>query len=212
MSTLRQGGQRHPLSLLLIEGDTELYFYDRLKTECFCGVRLQIKNLKGLFNINEKVINAANTIYREHCGELARLYCCVDRESRYGQVPGLDLTRIKEELIARDYRNILSVDSVIATQQIECWFMYDIVGIYKFLKTPRSQRNPKAFDPPPRHIYKDLERLFKRAGKDYRKGNAAQNFINSLDIQKIIQSCKELRDGIEKIRRQANSISSQLFP
>lgn len=206
-----QGRVKFPLSLLLIEGDTEFYFYTRIKTEYLGGLRIQLKNLEGLFNINKKVIDAAETLRREHPDEIARLYCCVDRESRCGRVPGFDLAVIHSELNQRDYRNILSVDSIVATQQIECWFMYDIDTIYKYLRIKQSHRNPKAFNPPQKCTYKDLEKLFKSTGKEYRKGNSAKNFIGRLDIQKIIQNCAELRVGIEKIKNQARDISSQLF-
>jgi hypothetical protein len=84
-------------------------------------------------------------------------------------------------------------------------------GIYVYLKVPKSQRNQRAFRPPERFGYRDLQRLFERHGKIYTKGKRAENFISRLDIEKIIYNCKELREGIQLIQSQATDLTNHLF-
>ena len=117
------------LSVLLVEGQTEVVFYNEIK-------RLYLKNttiehLNGNFNINRKILDKITYKYSDRP---VRVYCCVDRESRFGQVPNLDLDLIREEIVSKNFDNVLSIDSIIATKMIESWFFYDVSGIYTYLK------------------------------------------------------------------------------
>ena len=139
-------------------------------------------------------------------------YCCFDRESRYGEVPGFDIKKIKKYVNDAKLKSVLSIDLITATQQIESWFFYDIEGIYVYLKVPKSHRRLNAFRPPEKFDYRDLQRLFERYGKTYMKGKRAESFINKLDIKKIVCNCKELREGIQLIQSQAEDLTNHLFP
>lgn len=207
-----QAGQHPegPLSVLLVEGDTDLIFYDRVKELCLdASNRATVGQIAGLFNVNLKILNALVT---RHRGERIRAYCCLDRESRYAQTPEFDLAFIRSELRARGTTNVLSVDAIIATQMIESWFLYDIMGIYRFLRIPKVKRNPKAYRPPERFRETDLKALFSRYGRIYREGKRAKNFIEHLDVVSIASGCLELRDGVAMINRQATDGTSHLFP
>ncbi len=203
---------KKPISLLLVEGDTDEIFYQQIKNSFIKECRATIQNLQGLFNVNKKVINSIVNYVQKHKDEQIRVYCCLDRESRYGQVPEYDINKIKKYVKDENIRAILSINSVIATQQIESWFFYDIDGIYKFLKVPATKRNSKAFRPPEKFGYKHLQRLFERYKRTYTKGKKAGYFINQLDINKIASNCKELREGIELLQSQANDLTNHLFP
>jgi hypothetical protein len=48
---------RMPISLLLVEGETEELFYGRVKQDFLGGCRVTIRCLKGLYNINRNVID-----------------------------------------------------------------------------------------------------------------------------------------------------------
>jgi hypothetical protein len=202
---------KEPLSVLLCEGDTEEIFYSRIKVFCFASLRPKVEELKGLFNINKKIIDRIQIYVRQGKEDPIRAYCCVDRESRYGQVPGLDIDSIIDFVRKEGIEQVLSIDSIIATKQIESWFFYDIEGIYDFLKAPNSRRNPGKYKPPERFGKKDLQRLFDQFGKDYQSGRSAENFINHLDIGKIVSKCKELREGIEKIKSQSDDLSNHIL-
>jgi hypothetical protein len=201
---------KKPISLLLVEGDTDVLFYGRIKKTFLNDCRITIRNLKGLYNINNKIIDGIVNYAQQHEDEKIRIYCCLDRESRYGEVPGFDIERIKKYIKDETVRSVLSVDLIRATQQIESWFFYDIEGICEFLKVPRPQRKSRVFKPPEKFGYMDLQRLFERYGKPYNKGKGAKNFINHLNIDKIVASCKELHNGIKIIQSQADDLTNRL--
>ncbi len=204
--------EKQPVSLLLVEGDTDEVFYKRIKKLCLGGCRSIVKNLEGLYNINAKVVDSIGTYVRQHKDESIRVYCCFDRESRYGEVPEFNIKRVKKYLKDEDLNRTLSINVITATLHIESWFFYDIEGIYEFLRASKSQRKPNVFKPPEKFGYKDLQKLFERYEKTYTKGKRAGNFINHLNIEKIVSNCKELHEGIELIQSQANNLTNHLFP
>ena len=196
---------QQPPSLLLVEGETDEIFYERIKKDYLKDCRVIIHDLKGLFNVNKKVVNKIVSASQKNKGTGFRIYCCLDRESRDGRTPGFDMNVIKKQIKDRNIKGLISIDAIITTQQIESWFFYDITNIYKFLKVPKAKRKANAFSPPEKYTYKDFQRLFERYGKTYNKGKRAANFIEHLDINNIVSNCKELNDGIEKIKKQSCS-------
>ena len=196
---------------MLVEGETEVVFYKRIQDAFLRSCRSTIYDLKGLLNVNKKIINRIVDYAGNHEDEKIRVYCCLDRESRYGEVPGLNIGRIKKHIKDARIMNVLSVDLIRATQQVESWFLYDIENIYGFLRVPNHERNLRAYNPPEGFGYKDLQRLFERYGKSYSKGKNGENFVNHLDIEKLARECRELRDGINLIRAQATNPQSHIF-
>ena len=149
-----------PLSVLIVEGDTEVLFYERVKRQLLSDIRrVTVEQIRGIFNVNKNILHK---IYIKSQGEVIRVYCCLDKESRHAPTPGFDLEFIKREVINKGMRNVLSVDAVIATQMIESWFFYDLGGIYTFLNVPKSKRRVKAYKPPEGYRKKDLQRLFEK--------------------------------------------------
>ena len=159
---------KHPLSLLLVEGYTDQVFYDLVKKNFLIDCRVTLFNIKGLYNVNNDIIDKTLDFCQKHNDEKVRAYCCLDRESRYGQTPGFDLEVIRK-YIKEKTNSVLSIDAIIATQQIESWFFYDIVGIYKFLKVPKAKRRPRRYQPPERFGYRDLQKLFERYEQVYNR-------------------------------------------
>lgn len=202
---------KRPICLLLVEGHTEVSFYGLIKSHLLGECRVTIRNLEGLRNINAKIIEEIVNYTQRHGDERIKVYCCVDREGRYGEPPGFDIRRVKKWIKNEGIRVVLSIDAIRATQQVESWFFYDIAGIYRFLKVPKVKRNPRTFRPPEKFGYKALQRLFERYGKTYTKGRRGENFINHLDIKKIASNCRELNDGIKLIKSHANDLTSYLF-
>ncbi len=187
-----------PLSVLLVEGDTEEVFYGRVKRELLADCRIHVDCIEGLYNINTKVVNY---LLRRIPDEKVRVYCCVDRETRYGKTPGLDLPLIRTKVKQFGLTHVLSVDSVVATQMLESWFFHDIEGIFRYVRVPRSQRNPSRWHPPEKYGKRDLQELFRRYGRAYVEGLRAAAFINELDIRSIAGSCAALSQAINLIRR-----------
>lgn len=203
---------KRPMSLLLTEGCTDQIFYDSIKASHLANCRVTVRDLHGLYNVNVKVIKHILDYVQHHRDETVRVYCCLDRESRYGNIPGFDIKTILKYVKDANVTSVLSVDLITATQQIESWFFHDIDGIFKYLEVPKAQRNVRAFGRPEKFSYKDIQKLFERYGKTYAKGKRAENFINNLDNGKIVRSCKELREGIQLIQSQAGDLTNRLFP
>jgi hypothetical protein len=195
------------LSVLLVEGPTEVVFYEKIK-ELFLK-STKIEHLEGNFNINKKVLQ--KTI-NKNSDRLVRVYCCVDRESRYEKVPGLDLKLIRNEVVSKKCKNVLSVDRIIATKMLESWFFYDVPGIYAYLKTPRSKRVVRKFQPPEKNDWRVLDKLYKQNGRlHYMKGFKAEGIVKCLDIPGIYNSCQELRSGVDLINKQAKDPTNHLL-
>lgn len=203
---------KKPVSLLLVEGDTDILFYKRIKNIFPKEYRVTIRKVGGVYNINKKTINGIVNYVRQHKDEKIRVYCCLDRDSRYREVPEFDIKKVKKYIKGEKIKSVLSIDLIKATQQIESWFFHDIEGIYQFLKVPRAQRNLSAFKPPEKFGYKDLQRLFERYGKTYNKGEKAASFINHLNIEKIVSKCKELREGVQLVQSHVDDLTNHLFP
>jgi len=200
LSKSRKGAaSQKPLSVLLVEGPTEVVFYERVKRLYLGDCRVVIEHIEGNFNVNAKVLDRLVAKY----GDVpTRAYCCLDRESRYAKVPGLDLRFIERELAGKGADSILSVDAVIAKQMIESWFFHDVDGIFAHLRVPKKERKPRKWRPAERFRVEDLKALFRRYGKMYCEGERAKGFIESLNLEAIVTGCRDLRDGIDLIRRQ----------
>ncbi|MCK4886025.1 MAG: DUF4276 family protein [Planctomycetes bacterium] len=206
-----KGHNREPISLLLAEGVTDELFWQQVKDSSLKGCRIITRDLKGNFNINKKVVAKAVGYCEKHLDERVRIYCCIDRESREGKAPGFELKTIVREICERNIKSVLSIDAIIATQQIESWFFWDMETIYKCLNVRRSQRKKNAYRPPERYTYHDMIKLFRNNGKAYNKGKRCGYFIQQLNLDRIIENCRELREGIEKIKSQANDTTNHLF-
>jgi hypothetical protein len=191
---------KQPISLLLVEGETEEVFYQRVKDEFLKGYRCKVICIGGLYNVNRKIVNKVFRYQQCHSDELIRVYCCLDKESRYGMTPDFDIAIIKKRLLEIRIKRVLSVKKIIATQDIESWFFHDLDGIYRYLKVKRSDRNPQKYNPPERYNNEHLKKLFSKHGKEYRKGKRAGNFISKLNLKRIISNCNELKNGIELIK------------
>ena len=207
----RRGTIHNPISLLLVEGETDEIFYNRVKSEILTNIRSTTENLRGLYNINRKIIEKIYRYSNNHPSDFIRVYCCIDRESRDKPPPEFELDVIKKNIQEQSLTKVLSIDSLLANKQIESWFFYDIDNIYRFLRTPRAQRNLNAFNPPSSFGYKNMQRLFERYNKTYFKGRRSGYFIQQLELQKICSDCPELRDGLTLIRNQADSLDNHLF-
>lgn len=201
----RKAERIRQVALLFVEGDTEEEFYKCLLTRYLANAPKAVINLHGNSNIHRKILSGADVFLQKHKDCSVRIYCCIDREGR-DHNPPLDIVALRDSLRAdRDFSRVLSADAIVATQMIESWYFHDIEGIFKFLKVPRSERNPAKFTPPEKFTHIHLARLFERYGKVYIKGRKSANFINNLDLAKIHAGCAELRNGLELIVRQAGT-------
>jgi hypothetical protein len=196
-------GQKE-VALFFVEGDTEEEFYSKLFKDYLFGIPKSVVNLKGIHNIHRKVLGKTEAFLYRHKYKVIRVYCCIDRESR-DHNPPLDIETLRVSFKEiRGFKRVLSADAIIATQMLESWFFHDMEGIYKFLRVPNKERNPTKFSPPEKFTYIHLAKLFERYGRTYIKGHKCANLISNLDIDEIYKKCRELREGLELIKRQAS--------
>ena len=200
-----------PVSLLILEGYTEEVFYPIIRDQFLKGIRIELKNIKGQGNTNKDIL-ALIFRYTHNNPDSVRAYCCIDSERQKITATPLDLNFVRQQICQRKEMNlILSVDAILADPDIESWFFYDIKGIFRHLRAKPSKSDSQKYQNPYSLCKKDLEELFYRLGKAYISGKRVKNFINHLDIGKIVSKCKELREGIEKIKSQSIDLSNHIL-
>lgn len=195
--------KKNPNSILfLYEGDTELEFYSRIISKYIPRrkIRITASNLDGVYNLDKKVKNRINEhLLKNLDEEQITVIVAYDRDGRKEKESRLMIDSIKSK-IEQELRpeRILSINEIIATQDIESWFLKDIDGVYKFLKVPHKERtnkykNTESFNST------DLSNLFRRYRKNYQKGSRADGFIEALNIDLIYDDTPELKEGIKII-------------
>ena len=202
---------KKPVSLLILEGETEEVFYSIVRDKYLSGLRVKLTSIKGQGNINRQILAKLFGFLKNNTGDLVRGYCCIDTERGKNSATPLDVTRIKKTIIEKGMRQVLGVEPILADPEIESWFFYDIDGIYRFLKTPNEKRNTRKYSSPKNYGKKELQDLFHRFGDVYLPGKRARNFIEHLDMAKIATGCKELCEGIKAIKRLAENGQNNIF-
>jgi hypothetical protein len=188
--------------LLLYEGDTEEEFYKSIIAIKIPKrkIRITYDNLKGITtNINRKVLNKVykHLSNNESEGKI-NVFVAIDREGDRTNESPLDIPKLKAT-IAQETNRIAEVIEIIATQDIESWFLIDIEGIYTFLKVPVAHRNTNKFKNTEAFNNRSLSNLFRTHNRVYFKGRRVAGLIDQLDINKIYEDCQDLREGIEKM-------------
>jgi len=192
-------GNRRHVALLLVEGETEEEFYQLFLEKHCHSTSKKLKNLKGNFNINNKLVDASYSFAWNNPTDTFDVYVCIDQERPSAPV-AYNHVVVEEHL--RKLANFQRLIPCIAVLMIESLFFLDIEGIYAFLRTPVSHRVPDKFGNFRQLRHEDLGRLFKAAGKQYRKGYRTHNFISALDLSKIA-TADELANLIRRIGEHA---------
>jgi hypothetical protein len=193
--------EMNPNSLLfLYEGETEAEFYKKIFTHYVPPrkIRRNYGNLKGVYNLNEKVISKIelylNDSSSESCNNI-HVFVAYDRDGPREKETSLDINCLRKEFIYKGSR-ISSINEIVATQDLESWFFHDLEGIYKFLKVPKAQRNLGAYNNVEATNNRKLSALFHRFGNHYQKGKRVHGFLDSLNIGKIHNNVQELQEAI----------------
>ncbi len=134
---MEQQNISYPFTLVMVEGDTEVLFYNQIKSIYFQKYRVKIINLEGNWNIDKKILDKSSAYLVDHPGIEFVICICIDRDSRSGKAP------INMELIINElncYPNIhqKNIRLYEAVKDIESWFFHDVEGIYKFLHLPQK--------------------------------------------------------------------------
>lgn len=192
------------IALILVEGETDEVFYRYLGEKKLAGIPKRIRNMKGNFNINNKIIDKCLQFSNQHPDKTFDVYVCVDRE-RIG-LPAYDHTIVDDRLA--DIRGFESKFDVIATLMIESLFFIDIANIYKHLRAPRNQRHPERYKKFRRLTHKDLSNLFSLHKKQYYKGHKCESLIQDLDLDLILGNAHELQQLVKNVRSRNTKFNS----
>ena len=178
--------------VIFIEGETEIEFYKRLVSvmRTHCGGRLtcsvELINASGIGQYKDKVLRIFDKrIKKKYPNEAFYVALCYDQDVfEMGKNPPVNWQEVRRAFGdngAEDIRLIKAVHS------IEDWFLCDAEGIYRYLQLPANTKLPSG------NGYDRLKALFKKKNKIYIKGKSNGNFVQTLDIEKILlTNCREI--------------------
>jgi hypothetical protein len=200
---------KNPYSILfLYEGETEDDFYKKIFKKFIPerAIRHNFGNLKGVYNVTEKVGNKIKSYLDnksfQDCNDIY-VFVAIDREGERSQPSLLRLTELEKKFIYNGSR-IKKIHPIIATQDLEAWFFHDLAGIYKHLQTPVNQRRMNAYPNKDKLNNRVLSELFHRHKKHYQKGRRVAGFIDNLDLDIIYSNVPELKAAIAEIHKLIN--------
>jgi len=182
------------VALLLVEGATEVEFYETLLKAHCARKSKKIRDLKGNFNINSHICDKVRKFLDDNPHDTVDVYVCIDQE----KPGGTPYNKAFCEGELRKFSRCKKIESVIADLMIESLFFLDIEGIFEFLNVPKNQRKPTDFQNFRKLRHQDLSRLFKKYGKIYYKGHKCEKFVEALDMKKFIQAT-EIKNLINSI-------------
>ncbi|AMR32713.1 hypothetical protein A0256_15425 [Mucilaginibacter sp. PAMC 26640] len=193
--------EKNPNSILfLYEGETEDDFYKKIFKKYIPerAIRHNFGNLKGVYNVTEKVRNKIKAYLEnksfQDCQDI-NVFVAIDREGDRSTPALLRLAELEKEFIYEGSR-IKKIHGLIATQDLESWFFHDLGGIYKHLQVPVKQRKMNAYPNKDKVNNRVLSELFHRYKKHYQKGRRVAGFVDALDLGLIYENVPELKEAI----------------
>ena len=195
------------LVVFFVAGDTEVKFYQRLVSyyrdkydKPNCKV-LTPKNVRGVGNYQRVVRIFKNSVISQyHSSDYAyHVFLCYDSDVfEWDKKPPVEWDSLENELMKSGAARVVQVRAV---HSIEDWFLYDTVGLGKFLHR-RGKIQKKGCSG-----QKYLAKLFREAGRVYIKGSACDELIKALDMSVIIShigsEIKEIEDEFKSEKHPA---------
>ena len=125
-------------ALILVEGDTEEELYAAIGKRYFRSAAKRIKNLRGNFNINAKIADAATGYAQNNPSNTFDVYVCIDQERI--EVPAFNQELVEGALCkVANFKRLVPVIAVLMTESL---FFIDIDGLYAFVRARKSRRKP----------------------------------------------------------------------
>lgn len=169
--------------VLITEGDTDFIFYKNLLSYLKDKngrpkAYIENINIKGVGKFASKApAKYKNEISKKHPSLAHHVFLAYDSDVfELKQKPPVDWRKVEEKLKAE---GALTITHLKAVRMIEDWFIFDINGICKSLgiKVPKNIRGSTGLE--------KIKRLFRVGHRIYQKGYNSNNFIGTLDIDKI---------------------------
>lgn len=185
--------RKEKVVIIFIEGETEIEFYKRLvgTMRGYCGGRLSCSvepvNAAGIGQYKNKVLRIfEKRIKGKYPNGEFYVALCYDQDIfEIGRNPPVDWQEVKKAFLNSGAKEVHLIKAV---RSIEDWFLCDAEGIIlQYLRLPANTRLPSGSG------YQRIKELFKRAGRVYIKGKSNGNFVQALDIEKIlIDNCRDI--------------------
>lgn len=192
---------------MIYEGATELEFYKRAIQEIISPkikkLKLGKKSLKSSSGINKKVKEILVDKIDENLRDgtkACNLYFLIvhDRDGSIDKKSALNIDKIREDFLDKEKNKTYMIEEVVATKELESWFLYDMNGIYNYLGVSKRKRNLNHFGDPHNYKSSDLISFCRKHKKEYSKGHKSQELIECLDINYIYQQCEEFNTAFKK--------------
>lgn len=194
--------------IIITEGETDEEFYKKIIDE--------IKKVNGntYFNFSEIKHICSKSITKMHkkmLGKFKNVVCCskyADYEKvvcfcydndvfEFNQNPPINRTKMEKDFIIAGANKIIEI---VAKNTIEDFFLYDIDGIKKYLKLPKSYKVAKK-----KNGLETLKKMFEDANRVYFKGERVEGLVNSLDKKLILSKiCPQIHILCEELGYKCN--------
>lgn len=188
----REKDEKERVVVIVIEGDTEIEFYKKLVgvMRDHCGGQLSCSvepvNASGIGQYKDKVLRIfEKRIKKNHQNGRFYVALCYDQDVfELGKNPPVDWQEVKKAFREKGAEEVHFIKAV---RSIEDWFLCDAEGILRYLRLPADTKLPGG------NGYTRLKELFKKGKKVYIKGKTNGNFVQTLDIKKILlRNCRDI--------------------
>ncbi len=196
------GKGKKPHVVIFVEGDTDVVLFSRLiayyrKVSTTPVHSCEILNLKGVsrYASNKFIGKLQGEVIPKAEKKKVKIYavCCSydtdvfdDEES-----PIVDWGKIRKAVLHLGIDQFCTVE---VKSAIEDWLLDDLEGLCSFLKIKEFPKNIKG-----NNGYAKMSALFKRGGKIYAKGLSIDDFVDTINIEKIRDKRKDALSELETI-------------
>ncbi|WP_312422581.1 hypothetical protein [Anaerospora hongkongensis] len=196
---------RRKLTVIFYEGLTEEKFYPLIFQKYLNqNIKRIYRKLKGGSGVNQEIFSHLSYILSDGDNDNFDIYsyAFIDREGSKETASLFCPQAIHKRLGNERIKVIRSVEAI---KMIESWFFYDLEGIcsYAGIKCTKSLRGN--YSNPHMQDAQSLANLIKKGSKRkiYIKGEEA--FLKSLSIDKILDKCADLKNGLDLINSEASN-------
>ena len=181
--------------VIFVEGETDKEFYQKLvkyirdKRGGRLHCKVKYKNLKGVGNYKKNIANYLDQEVRANYPKATiNAALCYDTDVfQTGKKPRVDWKAVNRALWIIGIKKIIHVKAV---KSIEDWFLYDLDGLRARLKLSETVKIKQHGG------LKEIQRLFRRAGETYIKGEKCKNLIKKLNFDVILPKIAREINGL----------------
>lgn len=177
--------------IIITEGDTDEEFYKKIIDEIKKSnnnVNFNFQKIiyfcsKGIGKMHKKMLNKFKTqICCQKYNKYEKVVCfCYDYDVfEFDKNPPINRTKMREDFETAGADKIIEI---IAKRTIEDFFLYDVNGVKKYLKLPKTYKVPKG-----KSGLETINKMFNDANKVYFKGEKVEGLVKMLDKKLILEN------------------------